>query len=98
MSGVRYPDELNRHYDMPMLAPALATSACYFSEQDSVMIHPGSGEALVRGYSVSVFAEHCMLADALTKLAFLNPGDSSVVRQFNGRAFLLDSQNGLLEL
>ncbi|GAA6152266.1 FAD:protein FMN transferase [Pseudoteredinibacter isoporae] len=96
--GVRYPDELNRHYDMPMLAPALATSACYFSEQDSVMIHPGSGEALVRGYSVSVFAEHCMLADALTKLAFLNPGDSSVVRQFNGRAFLLDSQNGLLEL
>ncbi|MBB6522649.1 FAD:protein FMN transferase [Pseudoteredinibacter isoporae] len=96
--GVRYPDEPNKHYEMPMLAPALATSACYFSEQDSVMIHPGSGEALVRGYSVSVFAEQCMLADALTKLAFLNPRDSRVIRQFKGRAFLLDSQNGLLEL
>lgn len=96
--GVRYPDEPNKHYEMPMLAPALATSACYFSEQDSVMIHPGSGEVRVQGYSVSVFAEQCMLADALTKLAFLNPRDCRVIRQYEGRAFLLDSQNGLHEL
>jgi len=96
--GVRYPDEPNKNHEMPMLAPALATSACYFTEQDSVMIHPKSGEATVRGYSVSVFAEQCMLADALTKLAFLNPRDTRVIRQFKGRAFMLDSHNGLLEL
>lgn len=96
--GIRLPDEPNQHVDVPMLAPALATSACYFSEQDSVMIRPQNGEALVRGYSVSVFAERCMLADALTKLAFLNPQDSSIIRQFKGRAFMLDSKSGLLEL
>lgn len=96
--GVRVPDEPNLHVDVPMLAPALATSACYFSEQDSVMIHPKNGEALVRGYSVSVFAQKCMLADALTKLAFLNPQDSSIIRQFNGQAFILDGQSGLLQL
>lgn len=96
--GVRYPDSPNKHFEMPMLAPALATSACYFTEQGSVMINPAEDKAIIKGYSVSVFAKSCMLADALTKLAFLNPSEMGIIKQYQARAFMLDSQNGLVEL
>lgn len=97
-AGIRLPHDPSSHYPLEMRAPALATSACYFSEQESVMIHPAKQNAVVGAHSVSVFADSCMVADALTKLAFLNPQDSSVIRQFGGQAILIDQHGQLREL
>ncbi len=54
---------------------ALATSANYYSENGSLIVlnDPSAPVNLNKNISVSVFAENCLLADALTKVAHLNP-------------------------
>ena len=54
---------------------AVATSATYYSE-NGVLIVPKDPRASVnldKNISVSVFAKDCLLADALTKVAYLDP-------------------------
>lgn len=54
---------------------ALATSAAYYSENGALIVSKDSNASinLEKNISVSVFAKECLLADALTKVAYLNP-------------------------
>lgn len=95
--AVRLPDSPNSHLDLPMLAPAVATSACYFSDaagddgrRQSVMIDPRKATAVDNTYSVSVYAQSCIIADALTKLAFLNPEDGALIQSLGGQGLIMN--------
>jgi thiamine biosynthesis lipoprotein len=61
-----------------MQAAALATSGHYFLEGKQAISHPFRDVALPKNQSVSVFAESCMVADALTKVACLCEDADSV--------------------
>ena len=54
---------------------AVATSATYYSENGAVIVskEPSASINPNENISVSVFAKDCLLADALTKVAYLNP-------------------------
>jgi thiamine biosynthesis lipoprotein len=54
-----------------MQAAALATSGHYFLEGKQAITHPLHDVVLPQNQSVSVFADSCMVADALTKVACL---------------------------
>ncbi len=73
---VRRPDSPQSDFiRVPMKNCALATSASYYSETGVVIICKNSPANVNTDAekSVSVFAENCMLADALTKVAYINP-------------------------
>ncbi|MBV1878240.1 MAG: FAD:protein FMN transferase [Pseudomonadales bacterium] len=70
--AIRNPANASTATTLVMQAPAVATSANYFLDTASDMVDPASGELITSKLSYSVFAADCMLADALTKLAFLN--------------------------
>jgi thiamine biosynthesis lipoprotein len=75
---------------------ALATSATYFSRRTvddlecSAIINGSNGQPVTNGFSVSVRAPTCMIADALTKLvlATANP-NHAVLQQFGASAFII---------
>ena len=54
---------------------AVATSATYYSENGAVIVskEPSASINPNENISVSVFAKDCLLADALTKVAYLDP-------------------------
>ena len=54
---------------------AVATSATYYSENGVVIVskEPSASINPNENISVSVFAKDCLLADALTKVAYLDP-------------------------
>ena len=54
---------------------AVATSATYYSENGLVIVskEPSASINPNENISVSVFAKDCLLADALTKVAYLDP-------------------------
>lgn len=56
---------------VPMQRKALATSACYYLGGKSAIISPSRKKPILSDDTISVFAPNCMLADALTKVAFL---------------------------
>lgn len=98
--SIRVPDlERLQVVQMPMQAPAVASSANYFQTQeqgkiDGVLICPHSGQAHQGKNSVSVFADNCMLADALTKVIFLMPESRPLLKALNATALVVDGQGG----
>jgi len=64
-------DQNQSMQEVTMQAAALASSGDYFTEHGSVIIDPHTSQAATNNKQVSVFAPTCMLADALTKLAWL---------------------------
>jgi thiamine biosynthesis lipoprotein len=105
--SVRLPSQSHRLLSLPMMAPAIATSANYFTALNSsgssssglspsapetlasAIILPSSGQPIVEDFSVSVFAANCMLADALTKWAFLDTGAGDKIRDLGALAILV---------
>lgn len=81
--------------EIPMKSSALATSACYYLDNtDSVIYKPGSPEPLSSSTSYSVFAESCMLADALTKIATINTSNAgALIRSLGAEAIAIDANN-----
>jgi thiamine biosynthesis lipoprotein ApbE len=65
-----------------MQAAALATSGHYFLEGKQAITHPLHDLVLSQNQSVSVFADSCMVADALTKVACLCEDADSVFSLF----------------
>jgi thiamine biosynthesis lipoprotein len=63
-------DKLMTHSSL-MQSCSVATSASYYHAHKSVIINPLSRQSILSGQSYSVFANTCMTADALTKLAWL---------------------------
>jgi len=56
----------------------------------SAIIAPHTREPLILQHSVSVFADNCMLADALTKIALLHPHADTLVPQLGGQVVRID--------
>ena len=75
---------------------AAATSAGYYSQKKfqnssvTPLINPLTHTSIPSEYSVTVLAESCMIADALTKIIHADPhGAKPILEKFNARAFLL---------
>ena len=88
--GIKSPANPEQLHVVTMQNAALASSACYYLEHGSVIYSPASREALQSAKSVSVFAPSCMLADALTKVAFLDEQGGALIRQMGGQAYVLE--------
>lgn len=76
--------------EAPMRAAAIASSASYYLNGKSAIIAPGQRQAPASPYVYSVFASNCMLADALTKIAFLSGGRHDLIRASGARLLCVD--------
>ena len=76
--------------EAPMRAAAIASSAGYYLNGKSAIIAPGQKQAPASPYVYSVFASNCMLADALTKIAFLSGGRHDLIRASGARLLCVD--------
>lgn len=94
--SIRHPLAKGTGISLPMSAPAVATSGCYFQESGSVMIDPLTRTPIERKESVSVFAPTCMLADALTKVAYLDKHRGALLKQLNAHAVSIDEQGHVM--
>jgi len=97
--NVQSPVNPSAVIELPMLAPAVATSATYYLDEGRSVIYPkGSTEAQQSANSYSVFAKNCLLADALTKIAFLNvPAAGDILQHFNAYARVINSVHTVRE-
>lgn len=76
--------------EAPMRAAAIASSASYYLNGKGAIIAPGQRQAADSPCVYSVFASNCMLADALTKIAFLSGGRHDLIRAFDARLLCVD--------
>lgn len=76
--------------ETPMRAAAIASSAGYYLNGKSAIIAPGQRQAPASPCVYSVFASNCMLADALTKIAFLSGGRHDLIRASGARLLCVD--------
>ena len=76
--------------EVPMRAAAIASSASYYLNGKSAIIAPGQRQAPASPCVYSVFASNCMLADALTKIAFLSGGRHDLIRASGARLLCVD--------
>lgn len=76
--------------ELPMLASSVATSAGYFGGNQHSIISPASRQPIDDRRSVSVFARHCMVADALTKAVFLSDDCLPLLERHGARAVIVD--------
>lgn len=69
---------------------AIATSAGYFSQREDFVpyVNPENGDCLKTVPSVTVRAESCMLADALTKFVILKNPDAKRMREFDAEGWV----------
>lgn len=94
--GIKHPlKQFESTVDIPTKGPALATSAFYYMEDEkcSHIIHPVHGPMVPEEKSVTVFANTCMEADALTKVICLAKGeeDYKVLKSCQASAAIIDS-------
>ncbi len=80
---------------LQMQADALATSAAYYLDGSSVIITPASGLPVMENSSFSVFADSCMLADGLTKVAYLLRGYHVLFDSINATLVVIDETGRL---
>jgi len=84
---------------VPMYQAAVATSANYYMEGNvSPIVHPLTKKEVRSKKSITVFASSCMLADALTKLAFLDQDLMSVISLYGAKAISLDDNGNVQDL
>lgn len=76
--------------EAPMRAAAIASSASYYLNGKGAIIAPGQRQAADSPCVYSVFASNCMLADALTKIAFLSGGRHDLIRASGARLLCVD--------
>ena len=94
--SIRVPDpDYFISLECPMEESAVATSASCFHDGSNPIFCPYSRNPVRASHSVSVFAESCMLADALTKVAFLAPLAKEIMREMKAVAIVIDDQGGI---
>ncbi|RAP33761.1 hypothetical protein DID77_02575 [Candidatus Marinamargulisbacteria bacterium SCGC AG-439-L15] len=72
---------------------SIATSSHYYTENTpSSIIHPHTKKPDKNPHTISIFAPNCMLADALTKVIWLNPKDHSLLPLFDATAIIHDKK------
>jgi thiamine biosynthesis lipoprotein len=88
--AIRTPDSGGRKtISIPMENRSLATSGTYFLEGSHVILDPQDWLPFAGRQSVSVFAESCMVADAMTKVTLLMPDPVPLLRKYDATAFLM---------
>jgi len=103
--SLRHPADPQQLLGSLMKNCALASSAGYFSEastqlkteKPSSIIAPHTRTPLALQQSVSVFADNCMLADALTKIALLHPQADSLIPQLGGQLIRIDQSGQMTQ-
>jgi len=95
---VRIPGqyETGSFLEIPMASQAVATSSKYFNDGVHPVICPQSGSPIEDSRSISVFAQECMVADALTKVVFLCSNSETLLQRFGASALLVE-RNGRTE-
>lgn len=74
-----------------MLNASLATSGHYYTAHGlPPIISPISKKPAIMPYTISVFASTCMIADALTKIAWLMPKNDLLFRYYNVTVLSID--------
>ena len=68
---------------------AVASSAAYYNPSGSDIVSPHTQKTHRYNGSVSVFADTCMLADALTKIVWLRHACSGILQRLNASAALI---------
>ena len=83
----------------PMHQAAVATSGNYYMGRNkSSIIHPSTKKAVKDKRSVSVFASSCMLADALTKVAFLDINLMPIFNSYGAKVISVDENGNIQDL
>ena len=78
---------------------AVATSGNYYMDRNkNSIIHPSTKKAVKDKRSVSVFASSCMLADALTKVAFLDINLMPIFNSYGAKAISVDENGNIQDL
>ena len=88
-------DALGNHCNLEMSAPAVASSADYFLNGESVIISPDLRQPVQDPTTYSVFASNCMLADALTKIAFLSEDRVDIIRSYDAQLVSVDQTGNI---
>lgn len=74
-----------------MQADSLATSSWYYQDnKQAAIIHPFNRLQTSKKHTISVFAEDCMVADALTKVCFLMNSPQEVLKHYRANAVMFD--------
>lgn len=84
------PDKAATFYPLAMQQAAVATSNPCHAPGTAQICHTPNRSMVNRCQSVSVFAPKCMLADALTKVAFLEPQHTRILNYFGASAVFFD--------
>ena len=81
----------NKTVNIKMRNKAVATSASYyFDNNKNPIISPNTKRMIDDKRSISVFAPNCMLADALTKVVFLDENYISLIKPLNAEAIFVN--------
>jgi len=84
---------------LPMYNKSLATSANYYQKEGkSAIINPKTKSVNLSNKTVSVFANDCITADALTKVSFLVENISYILKSMSARAFEIDDKGRIKEI
>ena len=83
--------------DLTMQSTAVATSSWYFGAGRHPIMCPESQLPIEDLRSISIFAPNCMVADALTKVAFLMPECETLLAHFDALAVVMDPQGEITE-
>jgi len=98
--GVKVPgkDSVSGVVELSMQGPAIATSGAYYRDGKQAIVFPETGQPVHDQRSISVFAPTCMLADALTKVAFLCPNCQAVLEAMHSHAVVVDQLGSVKNL
>lgn len=93
-ASIRLPKSpIEKQFAVPMQAASLASSGHYFLEKNTMAIIDPIGDTKPdTERSVSVFAESCMLADALTKVVYLDNNVESLLSNLSASAMQFNHQ------
>jgi FAD:protein FMN transferase len=81
----------NKMVNIKMKNKAVATSASYyFDNNKNPIVSPNTKRMVDDKRSVSVFASNCMLADALTKVAFLDKNYMSLIKSLDAEVVFVN--------
>jgi thiamine biosynthesis lipoprotein len=96
---LRHPARPTTFWSMAAPDCAAATSAGYFRQrvmsgrQVAPMVHGRTGLLCDTGRSVTVLAQNCMMADALTKVVYADPARATpLLAHFGARAVIMDAR------
>ena len=100
---VRHPGAATQLFPLCQLRDgAVATSASYYSQRQhqgrvvTPLINTATRQPCTNSRSVSVLADHCMLADALTKVVFAEPDQAiALLDHFGAYAVMIDADPSL---